>query len=98
LPVGAKVAILPTQLTAPGTGVTPCFKVNVVAVQVAGSIASLKVTVSFPLGATPPVLVSPGFVELTVGAVVSPAELLPLLLLPQPVIRTASSDVMNDSV
>jgi hypothetical protein len=94
--VGAKVAVLPTQLAAPGTVVTPCFRVNVAA-QVAGSIASLKVTVSFWLVATP-VVVSPGFVELTVGAVVSPAELLPLLLLPQPVIRTASSDVMNDTL
>jgi hypothetical protein len=96
--VGAKVAVRPTQVTAPGTGVTPCFRVNVPAVQVAGSMASLKVTVSFPLGATPPVLASPGFVELTVGAVVSPAAGLLLLLLPHPAIRTASSNVMNHSL
>jgi hypothetical protein len=71
LPVGAKVAVLPTQVTAPATAVAPA-SVNVVAVQVAGSTASLKVAVSFRLVATP-VAVSPGFVELTVGGVVSPA-------------------------
>jgi hypothetical protein len=44
-----------------------------------------------------PVVVSPGFVELTVGAVVSAGAVLPppSLSLPHPAIKTASSNVMN---
>jgi hypothetical protein len=70
--VGLKVAVVELwEVTAPGTGVIPCFKVNVVVVIVKGSIGSLKVAVMFALTATP---TSPaaGIVEITVGAVVSP--------------------------
>ena len=70
-PVGVKVAVLPAQSTVPGTGVAPRAKVNVVAVQVAGFTASLKLATSLLLVPTP-VAVSPGFVDLRVGAVVSP--------------------------
>jgi len=64
--VGVKIAVLSTQVTVPGTAVT----VNVVGVQLAGAIDSLKIAVIFRLVATP-VAVSRGFVKLTVGAVVS---------------------------
>jgi hypothetical protein len=69
---GSKVATEPVEVTDPETGVAPCFKVKLVAVIVAGSIASLKVAVRFLLTTTP-VAVSTGSVELTVGAVVSVA-------------------------
>jgi hypothetical protein len=92
--VGLKIAVLPTQVTAPGTGVAPCVKVNVVAVQVAGSAASLKVAVRFLLVSTP-VVVSPGFVELTVGGVVSAAPPSLLRLLWHPAIKTANGNVTN---
>jgi len=92
--VGLKVAVLPMQLTAPGTGVAPCVKVNVVAVQVAGSIASLKVAAMFLLMATA-VAALPGFVELTVGAVVSVLPPPPLSSSPHPAMKAASSNVIN---
>jgi hypothetical protein len=60
----------PVEVTVPETGVAPCVKEKVAAVIVAGSIASLKVAVMFPLTSTL-VAVSAGSVELTVGAVVS---------------------------
>ncbi len=67
---GVKIAWLPTQLTVlPTTGGT---KVNVAGVQVAGSIASVKLAVSLRLVGTPAVALT-GFVELTVGGVGSNA-------------------------
>jgi hypothetical protein len=51
--VGSKVATEPMEVTVPETGVAPCFKVKLVAVIVAGSIASLKVAVTFLLTTAP---------------------------------------------
>jgi hypothetical protein len=68
--VGSRVATEPMEVTDPETGVAPCVKVKLVAVIVAGSIASPKVAVMFLLMTTP-VAVSAGSVEVTVGAVAS---------------------------
>ena len=62
--------------------------------QDAGSIALLKVTVIFLLRATL-VAVSAGFVELTVGAVVS-AGAPPTKLPPHPAIKMARNKVANN--
>ena len=67
---GVKVAIGPTRVTAPETGVVPCFKVKVAVVIVNGSIASLKVA-AIPWLIGTPVAAFAGSVELTVGAVMS---------------------------
>src|ERR1041385_7740989 len=68
--VGAKVAVVPTKVTEPATGVVPCFRVKLVVLIVEGSIVSLKVAAIFLLIATP-VAAFAGSVELTVGRVVS---------------------------
>ncbi len=69
---GVKVAVVPEYVTAPGTSVAPCFRVNEVVVSVEGSIASSKLTETALLTVTP-VAALAGIVELVVGAVVSGA-------------------------
>jgi hypothetical protein len=68
LPERENVAVLSTYVTTPATAVEPCLRVKVVAVIVAGSIASLKVAVRLALSATF-VAASAGIVKLTVGPV-----------------------------
>ena len=66
--VGLKIAVVPTEVTVPATGVAPGpVKVNVAALIVAGFITSLKVAEIVVLTAT---AVAPltGTVETTVGA------------------------------
>ncbi len=67
---GVKVAVTPVYVTAPETGVAPCFRVNEKVEIVSGSIASLNVAVISLLVATF-VTALAGIVELEVGAVVS---------------------------
>jgi hypothetical protein len=67
---GVNVAVFPEYVTVPETGVVPCFRVKVVPVMVETSIASLKLKVISLLTATL-VAESPGFIELTMGLVVS---------------------------
>ena len=67
---GVKVAMVPAHVTVPETGVAPCRKVKVAVVTVRGSSASLKVAATLLLMATPMAALA-GFVEVTVGAVVS---------------------------
>src|SRR3990172_11260369 len=88
---------MPLYVTTPPTVVAPCFKVKVVgAVIVAGAIASLKFALILLLINTP-VAVAAGFVDLTVGAVVSAAKALPPPL-PYPAIKTTSSNVLNNEM
>src|SRR5450759_402354 len=63
---GVKVAVVPAQVTAPGTAVDPCFKVNVVALIVEVVIATLKIAEMLLLTAVPVALFT-GTVEVTVG-------------------------------
>src|SRR5450759_2777014 len=63
---GVKVAVVPAQVTAPGTAVDPCFKVNVVALIVDVVIATLKIAEMLLLTAMPVALFI-GTVEVTVG-------------------------------
>ena len=66
---GLNVAVVVLGVvTAPATGVLPCFNVKLVPVTVKGFIASLKVALMFALTATP-VAASAGIVDVTVGAV-----------------------------
>src|SRR5450759_5776190 len=63
---GVKVAVVPAQVTAPGTAVDPCFKVKVVALIVEVVIATLKIAEMLLLTAVPVALFI-GTVEVTVG-------------------------------
>jgi hypothetical protein len=78
--VGVKVAVLPLQLTVPGTTVEPVLTVKVDEVMVAVFIGSLKITETAALIPTPAAPVE-GLVEETVGgpASVGPPPLSPLL-------------------
>jgi hypothetical protein len=64
LPAGLKVAVRPTKLTTPATGVVPCVKVKVAVVIVEEFIASLKNARIALLMATP-VAALAGVVKLT---------------------------------
>lgn len=88
---GVKIAVRPTQVTLPETALPPWLKVKVLVVQLAGAIASLKIAVIFRLKGTP-VAPSIGFVELTVGAVVSAFALSSPL---HPTKKTANSNPSN---
>jgi hypothetical protein len=70
---GVKVAVLPVSATVPVTEVLPACKVKVVVLMVEGFIASLKVALIELFTATP-VWLFAGFVEATVGGVVSAPE------------------------
>src|ERR1022692_2451610 len=63
---GAKVAVAPIKVTAPGTVTPPCFKVKVDVLIVAGSIGSLKVAESLLLMGTP-LDPTEGVTEITTG-------------------------------
>jgi hypothetical protein len=65
---GSKVAVVPESVTVPETGEFPAITVNVAVLT--DLTASLKVAVTSALTATP-VWLAPGFVEVTVGIVVS---------------------------
>jgi hypothetical protein len=65
---GLKVAVVPESVTVPVTEVVPALSVNVVALT--DLTASLNVAVTSALTATP-VWLPAGFVELTVGRIVS---------------------------
>src|SRR4051812_21369417 len=65
--LGVKVAVEPEEVTVPDTVELPCFTVNELAVNVAGSIAALKVAATVTLRGTPEPSLE-GLVELTVGA------------------------------
>jgi hypothetical protein len=64
---GAKVAVVPEEVTVPTTGVDPCFNMNVVVVIVEGSIAVLKVAITFVLIGVP-ATTKAGELDVTVGA------------------------------
>ena len=67
---GVKVAVLPVSATVPVTEELPACRVKVVVLMVEGLIASLKVALIELFNATP-VWLLVGFVEVTVGGVVS---------------------------
>lgn len=68
-----KMAVLPVTATVPVTKLLPAWRVKVVVFMVEGLIASLKVALIELLTATP-VWLFAGFVEVTVGGVVSATE------------------------
>jgi hypothetical protein len=68
--VGSKLAVRPTYVTTPDTGVAPCLSVNVDVVIVEGSIASLNVARTFALIGVP-VVAFAGDVKATTGGVAS---------------------------
>ena len=72
---GVKVAVVPLYVTVPETGVVPFIRVNSAVVIVAGSIGSLNVAVTALSIAIAEAELT-GLVDITVGGVVSGAEVL----------------------